>query len=196
MRTVWQNMPAAGAAQADGRIRQNVLALPALQKAQTIFCYVGRGAEIDTAPLLQSLLDMGKQVAVPLCGANGQMGAHVITGLSQLQAGSYGILEPPEHAPQLAPQEIDLALVPCLSCSIQGWRLGQGAGYYDRYLSQTTQNCYKVALCREACLQNSVPHCEHDIQMNCLVTESAVYVVCAKVLKLGTPNYWAYPKLA
>ena len=46
--------------------------------------------------------------------------------------------EPVPEARLIRPEEIDLAVIPCLSCDGKGRRLGKGGGYYDRYLEGTT----------------------------------------------------------
>ena len=69
-----------------------------------------------------------------------------IRSLGDLEAGKYGILEPGAEAPVIQPEEINLAIVPCMSCSHDGRRLGYGSGYYDRYLVRT--RAVKAVICR------------------------------------------------
>ena len=134
----------------DRGIAQNILQSEFYQQADCIFCYVSTAEEIDTRTVLENALASGRTVCVPLCGKGGSMTARKITALSELQAGHYGILEPSNTAPEIAPENIDLILAPALSCDRKGYRLGYGGGYYDRFLSRTNAVC--AALCGLICV--------------------------------------------
>ena len=151
---------------------RRVWGLAAYQKAKTVFCYVATGGEIDVTELFRQAWKDGKRVAVPKCGKNGQMDAREITSLSSLSAGRYGILEPEEDAPVVPPEEIGLAVIPCLACDRRGYRLGYGGGYYDRYLPKT--KCPAVMLCRRHLLREDIPVEDHDVKMDYLVTEKGI----------------------
>jgi 5-formyltetrahydrofolate cyclo-ligase len=55
--------------------------------------------------------------------------------LERLTVGNYGIPEPQLDCPAIDPSVATLALVPALACDHQGFRLGYGGGYYDRFLA-------------------------------------------------------------
>ena len=99
----------------DRGIAQNILQSEFYQQADCIFCYVSTAEEIDTRTVLENALSSGRTVCVPLCGNGGSMTARKITALSELDAGHYGILEPSNTAPEIAPENIDLILAPALS---------------------------------------------------------------------------------
>ena len=82
---------------------------------------------------------------------------------------SFGIWEPPESAPLLAREEIQLALVPALCYDRERYRLGFGGGYYDRWLSGFPG--FTVGRCREGVLQPQVPREAHDQRVDLLLTE-------------------------
>ena len=92
----------------------------------------------------------------------------------ELQEGRFfGILEPDEHAPRLEPEKGGLIIVPALAYDRGGYRMGQGGGYYDRYLS--ARDLFSVGIGRDCLLCDSVLREEHDTPVDCLVTETGVY---------------------
>lgn len=157
---------------ADAEILRRVVTLPEYQQADTIFCFVGTSSEIDTVPILMDAWKKGKQVCVPRCVGKGIMNAYRIDGLDELEEGSYGILEPSAAAEIVLPEEIGLALVPCLSCSSDGRRLGYGGGYYDRYLGKVAAP--KAVLCRSRVMREEIPVDGYDLRMGIVVCEDGV----------------------
>ena len=160
-------------AQADSSIRQNILSLPEYQDASTVFCFVGTKDEIDTSSLIDQMIKEGKRVAVPLCTGSGIMEAKRITDRSQLSAGTYGILEPSDEAETIPAEDIDFAVVPCVTCNKIGQRLGHGGGFYDRYLEGNDMDCALV--CREETMTAAIPTDMHDIKFKLIVTERHIF---------------------
>ena len=160
-------------AEADQKILNYVKSLGAYQQAETVFCYVGGIDEIHTSLFIEDALREGKRVAVPRCEGNGIMHAYVIRSLNELEKGYCGILEPVSGCVRLEPEEIRLAVVPCLSADHSGHRLGYGGGYYDRYLQKT--ECPTVLLCRESMILQEIPLETHDLTMDLVVTENGIY---------------------
>lgn len=159
--------------QSDRLLFKQLRALPEYDAAKKIFAFVGTGAEPDTGALIAAMLAEGKEVAVPLCRSPGEMEAVAIRGLSQLKPGRYGIPEPAPQLPRMEPEAMDLILVPAVCYDREGYRLGRGGGYYDRYLMRTG-GAFTVGLCRTALLQEQVPREEHDRKVRAVVTEEAV----------------------
>jgi len=160
----------------DALIISRLLALTEYRNAGSIFCYASRDREVDTDPIIENALNANKTIALPRIIGNGMMEARWISDLNQLQPGRFGIREPLAEAPIAPTKNIDMAIIPCLSCDMEGHRLGYGGGYYDRYLAHTT--CYKVALCRERSLAMLLPTDETDIRMDFVITEKRTVVVC------------------
>lgn len=156
----------------DSGIAQNILQSELYARADCIFCYVSTAEEIDTRMVLEDAFVSGKTVCVPLCGKGGSMSARKITAISDLQAGHYGILEPSGTAEEIAPETIDLILAPALSCDREGYRLGYGGGYYDRFLSRTKAVC--AALCASQRMRESLPHEAFDRRCHYIITEREV----------------------
>lgn len=159
-------------ARSDARIFRAVLSLPLYQRAKVVFVYVSLDWEIDTRALIQDALLEGKTVAVPKCLPGGRMEVYRLKDFHQLKAQTLGILEPGEDMDRMTKEQLELALIPCLSCTRDGIRLGQGGGYYDRFLAGTPW-IDKVALCRESLLSANLPCEEHDVRMDAVLTETA-----------------------
>ena len=157
----------------DRAIAAHLLAMPEYQAAGTVFCFVGTSREIDTQPILEAVLAAGKALCVPLCTAPGQMELRRITALEQLSPGAYSILEPPTDAPRVSVDEVDMAILPCLTCNHLGQRLGQGGGYYDRFLAHYRGGA--VLLCRELLIREEIPLEPHDYPVPWVLTEKGLY---------------------
>ncbi len=159
-------------AKASRAICQAVMGLTAFQKAHAVFVFVGMPGEPDTDALIDEALAVGKRVCVPRCGVKPRMDAVPILSRADLRPGTLGIPEPPADAPAAAPEEIDLALIPCLSAGRDGSRLGHGAGYYDAYLAG--RRMQKICLCFEVLVRDSVPMMPLDIWMDAVITEKGI----------------------
>ena len=154
------------------KIAENLLFLPVLQTAKTIFLYLSMGSEVETITLAKELLFMGKRIAVPVCDRKTHtMEAVEITDMKELQSGTYGILEP-QNGKVLSKSEIDLILVPGLAFDEDGYRLGYGGGYYDRYLENFSGT--SIGLCFDACMTDRLPCGEYDKKVDLVVTEIGV----------------------
>ena len=142
---------------------------PALEGAGTVMVYYGVGPEISTDGLITELLARGKRVCLPKCLPESQMEARVITGLDQLEPDQYRIPAPKEDCPVVGKEEIDLILVPGLCFDSRGSRLGQGGGYYDRFLEEYEGQT--IGLCREDFFQINLPREPFDAWVRYVLTE-------------------------
>ena len=97
------------------------------------------------------------------------MSFRLVSDLSKLRSGKFGIPEPVPDAPELAPQAGDIVIVPALCCDENGDRLGHGAGYYDRYLAE--HDCFTVCLCRKRMLESFIPTEPTDVAVSLVLTE-------------------------
>lgn len=157
----------------DKQIEENLMTLNAITEAKTIFCFVSMADEINTKEIIKKLLSMGKIVGVPKCESKNNMQVYRIKSLEDLEKGYYNIEEPKSYCEIIKPEDIELAIIPATACDKNKNRIGKGAGYYDRYLSN--QNFLKVVLCREQYLVDKVPTEENDAAMDIIVTETNIY---------------------
>lgn len=159
-------------AQSAEAICRHVLAREEYRAAKTVFAFVGTEKEIDTTLLLKAALADGKTLVLPRCAAEHALDLCVVTSMDDLVGGMYGILEPKESCALVGAEDIDFAVVPCLSFDRAGRRLGQGGGYYDRLLPRLA--CPTCLICREQLMSEAVPTEEHDRRCTLYITESGV----------------------
>ena len=157
----------------DRAIIDHVTRTEEYRRARTVFAFVGCGREIGTRALLERILSEGKELCVPLCTGPGRMECRRVRDLSVLRPGSYGIPEPPLEAPSVPPEDIDLAIVPCVGAAADGRRLGRGGGYYDRFLAHYRGGT--VLLCRELLIREEIPLEPHDYPVPWVLTERGLY---------------------
>ena len=146
-----------GRAEKSRAIQSRVLALPEYQRARRVLLYLSKGSEVDTWPLLARALAQGKEVYAPRCLERpGEMAFYRVSSREDLQAGAFGLLEPiPGRCPPLERGQGDLCLVPGLAFDREGYRLGYGKGYYDRFLGSRPVEA--VGVCFEGLLLPRMP---------------------------------------
>ena len=154
-------------AASDRGIYENVLALDEVKKAELVLLYYSTGREVDTHALLDELYAQGKTVCLPICQPKGVMSFYTYNGKLS-EDGFYGIPEP-VGGRKTDPAPGTLMIVPALAFDGRGYRLGQGGGYYDRYLS--THELLTVGIGREELLLDKTPTSKYDMPVNILVTE-------------------------
>ncbi|WP_130848090.1 5-formyltetrahydrofolate cyclo-ligase [Intestinimonas timonensis] len=155
--------------ESDEPLFRRFLALPWTAEAETLLLFYGVGTEPDTGRLLPELWRLGKRVCLPKCLPGRAMEARLVRSGDDLRPGVFGIPEPLDACPTVDKREIDLILVPALCYDLSCRRLGQGGGYYDRYLADYGGRT--VGLCREGLLQKELPVEEHDRAVDLVLTE-------------------------
>ena len=154
----------------DDALFTRFLALPQVERAGTIFAFLGiPGREPDTSRLIAGLWERGKTVGLPRMLPERGMEVRRYGPDTVLRRAGFGILEPGEDSPLLLKEEIGLALVPAVCYDRLGYRLGFGGGYYDRWLADFPG--VRVGLCREVVLRDRVPAEDHDSRVELLLTE-------------------------
>ena len=158
-------------------ILKRVLGLEAYRQAKLVHTYVSsKENEVDTRALICACLAQGKRVAVPVVMPGTKTLSHaLISGLDQLVVGPWGLAQPDPAAATWLPAEaqIDLVVVPGLAFDRRGQRIGWGGGYYDRFLAQV--QAVKIGLCYDALVLDCIPGEPHDVPVDMVVAETAIY---------------------
>jgi 5-formyltetrahydrofolate cyclo-ligase len=97
-----------------------------------------------------------------------------------LAIGMYKILEPRIELRSLRENkvdvgELDLVMVPGVAFDRTGARMGHGFGYYDKLLEHARPGTPLIALAFECQLFPHIPTLDHDIFMDKIITEKAIY---------------------
>ena len=156
-------------ADSDEGIYLKVATFQKFLSARNIMLYYSVKKEPCTHKIAKAAWSMGKTVAFPLCYRAGIMQAHVVSSLNELQPAILGIPAPPGDARIISADEFDLIIVPALTYDSKGYRLGYGGGYYDRYLRAVP--AYTLGLARERLVRDKLPIEQHDIPVDCVITE-------------------------
>jgi 5-formyltetrahydrofolate cyclo-ligase len=155
------------------------MALPEYQRAQTVLFYLDVRSEVRTRNDLGKALASGKKIVVPYC-VDGELELFHLESEDELSVGMYRILEPkPElrtvAAKRVDVDDIDLIIVPGVAFDRRGGRTGHGKGYYDKMLEHARHDTPLVALAFECQLFDEIPMQDHDVFMDKVITEKAVY---------------------
>jgi 5-formyltetrahydrofolate cyclo-ligase len=155
------------------------MALPEYAAATTVMFYVDVRSEVRTRNDLASALTTGKRIVVPYC-VDGELELFHLEDMNELQIGMYKILEPQAElrsvpAKRVEVGELELIMVPGVAFDRRGGRMGHGNGYYDKLLEHAPLDTPLVALAFECQMFPEVPVAEHDIFMDKIITEAAVY---------------------
>ena len=117
----------------DQALTERILQHPFYQEAKIIATYLSFPHEFQTQGLIEQALKDGKKVLIPKTYPKGRMD-FVVYNPQQLVKTSFGLLEPQGDLEVVDVSQIDLIHVPGLAFTREGYRIGYGGGYYDRYL--------------------------------------------------------------
>lgn len=160
--------------EASNIIQNKLLSSKLYSKCNAILCYSSLNDEVNTNRIIKKSLLDSKAVALPYCiDNNGTMEFYVVNSLDDLIEGSFGVKEPDiSKCKKLISFDNAIIVVPALAFDKQGYRLGYGKGYYDRFLEK--HHIKSIGLCYNDLIQEELPTDRFDLPVNYIITEKQV----------------------
>ena len=172
-----RGLPAAERAARSRLIWDRISRLACYQRADLVLGYMAFDHEVLTDGLIRQAMASGKHIVLPIVQADRQqLALYAIEDFDRdLTPGYRGILEPrPRRARAVAPEALDLALVPGVAFDLRGGRLGFGAGFYDRLLGRLPGEVPKLGMAFDFQVIPRLPHQPHDVMLDAIVTDRRV----------------------
>lgn len=139
-----------------------------------IFLSIPQRNEVDTSFLLTVLQGKDKDIAVPKVSGKGELVHYLLTDATAFRNSRWGIPEPVSGI-RVIPRQIDVVFLPLLAFDLEGYRVGYGGGFYDRFLANCREDVVKVGLSFfEPVAEISDRH-PMDIPMDYCVTPEKIY---------------------
>lgn len=156
-------------------VTQNLSQVLAYKHSSATMSYNSFRGEVHTKGINQQLLRKNNQLFLPVIPeGSDEITVSLFLPSDKLTRGKFNVPEPKivRIAP---PEQIDLVLVPGVVFDEEGYRIGFGKGYYDRFLPKLS--CPRIGLCYEFQVIEEVPHAPHDQRLDILVTEKRIMYV-------------------
>ncbi|HZK32981.1 MAG TPA: 5-formyltetrahydrofolate cyclo-ligase [Tissierellaceae bacterium] len=146
------------------------------KKAETIMAFINFGSEINTRYMVEDSINLGKSIVIPITiPETKELKISRLLDYSELEIGFYNILTPKKEFLRFVdPSTIDLILVPGLIFAEDGYRIGYGGGYYDRFLSKIDPSVPKIGIGFDLQIQDKVPTDKYDIPVDFMLTEKGL----------------------
>ncbi|MDG5788747.1 5-formyltetrahydrofolate cyclo-ligase [Evansella sp. AB-P1] len=155
----------------DNKIHHNLFSEEQWKEASVVGVTVSIGDEIDTYEIITNAWSDGKAVVVPKCIPNEKkLCFYKIESFDMLEETFYGLKEPnPDKSVMYKSEEIDLLIVPGIVFNKEGYRIGYGGGYFDRFLEgKRIPTCSLLYECQ---LLKEIPYEDYDVPVHKLITE-------------------------
>ena len=178
LRTVFKKhrrtLATADVSPANAAITRELLRLPMLQNAHTIFSYITIQNEVDTCAAINTLLARGVNVVAPPVDHALELhetvhfvhrGDPLLSGTNPPRAIT------PDTSSALDLADIDLFIVPGIVWDVRGYRVGFGGGYFDWLLSHARPGAHILGLAYEWQILAEVPTDPWDRPVHELLTE-------------------------
>ncbi|MFT4095180.1 MAG: 5-formyltetrahydrofolate cyclo-ligase [Niabella sp.] len=148
-----------------------------LPPVHTLFTYAATDTEVSTDAIVDYLhfQNPGMQIAYPFSDfETSSMQAIKVTAETLFIINKYKIPEP-ETGTIIFPEDIDVVIMPMLCFDKEGYRVGYGKGFYDKYLEQVREDVIKVGLCYYEPIDKIDDRNKFDVPLDYCVTPERTY---------------------
>jgi 5-formyltetrahydrofolate cyclo-ligase len=155
-------------------IQKKLLELEAFARSVNVMAYVAFRNEVETMPIIWRCLSEGKKVVVPVSVPKTRelLLSELKDPERELIPGTFDVPEPaPEYIRPFPAEDLDLILVPGVAFDEKGFRLGYGAGYYDRFFERLPRRVPSIGLAFEIQIIDRVPADPTDQPVDFVLTE-------------------------
>ncbi len=142
-----------------------------------IMTYIDFRKEVITKDIIEYSLKKGKHICVPITIPKTRelMVSEIKNFEKELELGCYNILTPKkEYIRKIDPKTLDLILVPGAAFDKNGYRIGYGGGYYDRFFNKLCHNTLKIGLAYQMQIINNIPNDTYDKPVDYIITENGL----------------------
>lgn len=150
-------------------IANRISALDTFSEADTVLMFYPIGSELNILPLFEISKKLGKKIAFPCSCADGILIFRYVNELFELTARKYNIPEPESFATEVVDLSHSICITPALAFDNDGYRIGYGGGYYDRFLAN--YNGISVGVVYDDLITNDVPRDKFDLPVDIIITE-------------------------
>nr|WP_164670338.1 5-formyltetrahydrofolate cyclo-ligase [Virgibacillus doumboii] len=169
-----KNIPDAERKQIEDGLKYHLVESDLWKQSDIIGITISNGFEWNTKPIIETAWQEGKTVCVPKClPKQRKMEFYQINTYDQLEVVYYQLLEPiPEETVKMEKNMIDLLVVPGLLFDKNGYRIGFGGGYYDRFLEDYRNKTVSIASASQ--IVEELPAESYDLPIERIITENGI----------------------
>ncbi|MBO5745403.1 MAG: 5-formyltetrahydrofolate cyclo-ligase [Clostridia bacterium] len=160
------------------KICDNLEKLATYRYADGYLMYYPLKNEVDIVEAIDKILKKGKKLYLPRCekGSSGVMDFYEVKSIGDLEIGSFGVMEPRESCRlERSFSQNFVCIVPAIAFDKEGFRIGYGKGYYDRFLRRFKGT--KIGVSFSELVMERVPRGKYDNFVDILITEKGALVI-------------------
>jgi 5-formyltetrahydrofolate cyclo-ligase len=173
-------IPAHDRGRRSAEVAARVLGLPAVEGNGPVLLFYAFGSEVATRELIAAFDDGGRTVLLPVVAEERLLPVPYRPG-DPLVRSALGVDEPaPPHTTAADPGDIGLVIAPGLAFDRDGYRLGYGRGFYDRFLAGLPDRATRVGIGFHEQLLERLPRGPLDQRLHLVVTDREVVVAGAR----------------